>query len=104
MSKSNKYEIQLSDSGGAWTATVARKVSRSKILETMRKDGFDSQDSAQAWAEAEIDALLKKKNERTSEKRRLRDAENARLEAARLAREEAYENSRYGAEIEDDEA
>jgi hypothetical protein len=92
MAISRKYEVQLSEEAGSWTAVVVRKVSRTKMLETMTKDGFASEEKASAWGESEIDALLKKKNERTSQKRRARELEEARLEKARQEREEAYAN------------
>ncbi|MDH5301889.1 MAG: DUF3622 domain-containing protein [Gammaproteobacteria bacterium] len=70
MAKSKKYECVVSEENGSWRADIVRKVSRTKVLVTMSKDGFSDDDDAMDWGKKEISVLLKAQNAKERQKRR----------------------------------
>ncbi|MBR9910441.1 MAG: DUF3622 domain-containing protein [Gammaproteobacteria bacterium] len=63
MSK-KKYQIYTSQEDNSWTAGITRRVSKTKSVVTKSQQGFTSEAEATAWAETELQALLKVQAER----------------------------------------
>lgn len=70
MKQSKKYNCRVIQEDDSWTAEVTRRVTSRVIVVSKGKGGFATEAEAQAWGQAEVEALLKKTNLAEMEKRR----------------------------------
>lgn len=77
MNPSKKYSFNVIEDADGWRVEVLRRVSSKRSHISKQKDGFATQEAAQAWGEAEAAALLKNMNLKAQKKRRLRNNEQA---------------------------
>lgn len=70
MAQSKKYGFLIERDGDGWTAVITRRVTSRTTVVSKTKSDFTSEAEAQAWAESEVKAFLKKLNLSEQEKRR----------------------------------
>ena len=77
MANSKKYSSRVLKSESGWQAAVLRRMTSKKQVVTKSKDGFASEAEASTWAEAELQAFLKKLSEQSKERaeKRAKDKE-----------------------------
>lgn len=73
MAKSKKYTTRVIQGKTGWTVEILRRMTSKKQVVTKSKDGFASENEAQAWADVELAAFL----ERLSEQSKQRSDEHA---------------------------
>lgn len=72
MTKSKKYNYVIAQDEASWNVEIIRRVTARSSVVTKSQSGFGTEAEAQAWGEAEVNALLKKTNLSELNKRRAR--------------------------------
>ncbi|MDP2559778.1 DUF3622 domain-containing protein [Psychrobium sp. 1_MG-2023] len=58
MSNSKKFDINLIEDNGSWTAQITRRKTAKQTIVSKSQDGFASESDAQSWAEEQLKEFL----------------------------------------------
>ena len=72
MTKNKKYDYQVTQTGGSWSAAITRKVNSREVVISKAQDGFASESAAQLWAEGELQTFLQALRERNERRAKAR--------------------------------
>lgn len=88
MAQSKKYNYRVFQDNDAWTAEITRRVTSRVTTVSKGKGGFATEAEAEAWAQAEVEAFLKKTNLGEMEKRRAKNLEDEKKLAVKIEKAE----------------
>ncbi len=72
MTQSKKYDLQVTEKDGTWTAKIIRRVNRQDTVVSIKQEGFATEAEAQAWGEKELKTFMENlvvRNKRRSQRR-----------------------------------
>ncbi|MDH5389156.1 MAG: DUF3622 domain-containing protein [Gammaproteobacteria bacterium] len=84
MKQSKKYDFLIEKEDDNWTAVIIRRVTSRTTVVSKTQSGFASEAEAQAWAQDEVKAFLKKANLGEQEKRRAKKVEDDKKSAIKM--------------------
>jgi len=68
MSKSKKFDCQVTQDDSTWSAKIVRRVTASKSMVSKSQEGFSSEAEAKEWGEKQLNLFLDKLSKRNKEK------------------------------------
>ena len=60
----SKFNLRVIQEDKGWTAEIFRKKTAKELVVTKKQTGFDSEDEARTWGEAELTSFVTEYNKR----------------------------------------
>lgn len=99
MTQHKKFDYTIKQDANTWSAEITRRVSARRSSVSKKQDGFETEDLAKAWAEAELVGFLEKQKQANARKSERRAERNAHAE--KVAAEKAAANEKFLAKREE---